>query len=143
MAEWVKILDETKVKDEDLVRGQHHDGTWFEGFLLPKGQFMEEPDERSILTPGGRVEDLDFNFVQEKTLHRMVEVEDPVNHPSHYTQHPSGIECIQITEHMSFLLGNVFKYVWRADLKNGVEDLKKARFYLDREIVKREAETDG
>jgi hypothetical protein len=51
---------------------------------------------------------------------------DVVNHPSHYTSHPSGIEAIQITEHMSFLMGNAMKYLWRADLKNGVEDLQKA-----------------
>lgn len=63
---------------------------------------------------------------------------DPVFHPSHYTAHPSGVECITITEHMSFLLGNVMKYVWRADLKNGTEDLRKALWYLNREIQKRE-----
>lgn len=63
---------------------------------------------------------------------------DAVNHPSHYTQHPSGIECIQITEHMSFTMGNAMKYLWRADLKNGVEDLKKAIWYIQREIAKRE-----
>lgn len=63
--------------------------------------------------------------------------DDPVNHPKHYTRHPSGVECIQITEHMGFLLGNAMKYIWRADLKNGVEDLQKAVFYLNREINKR------
>lgn len=63
---------------------------------------------------------------------------DPVDHPAHYTQHPSGIECIQITEHMGFCLGNAVKYIWRADLKNGVEDLKKARWYIDREIERRD-----
>lgn len=64
---------------------------------------------------------------------------DPVNHPSHYTSHPSGVECIQVTEHMGFNLGNVVKYVWRSDLKgDAIEDLRKARFYLDREIEKRE-----
>ena len=62
---------------------------------------------------------------------------DVVNHPKHYTNHPSGIECIQITEHMSFLMGNAMKYLWRADLKNGVEDLKKAVWYIQREIAKR------
>jgi len=71
----------------------------------------------------------------------MKKVKEAVNHPDHYTSHPSGIECIQITEHMSFLLGNVFKYVWRADMKNGLEDLKKARWYLDREIAKREGKS--
>ena len=62
---------------------------------------------------------------------------DMVNSPPHYTEHPSGVECIQITEHMGFCLGNVVKYIWRADLKNGTEDLKKALWYLSREIEKR------
>ena len=63
---------------------------------------------------------------------------DPVNHPKHYTEHPSGIECIQITEHMGFNLGNAMKYIWRADLKhNAVEDLQKAVWYINREIEKR------
>ena len=63
---------------------------------------------------------------------------NPVDHPKHYTSHPSGVECIQITEHMSFNLGNVVKYLWRADEKGApIEDLEKARWYLDREISKR------
>jgi hypothetical protein len=62
---------------------------------------------------------------------------DPVNHPKHYTEHPSGVECIQITEHMNFCLGNAIKYIWRADLKGGVEDLEKARWYVNREIERR------
>lgn len=64
---------------------------------------------------------------------------DPVNHPAHYTQHPSGVECIQITEHMGFNLGNAVKYIWRADLKdNAIDDLKKARWYIERELQKRD-----
>ena len=64
---------------------------------------------------------------------------DPVNHPKHYTNHPSGVECIQITEHMGFNLGNALKYIWRADLKNdAIEDMNKAIFYLNREIALRE-----
>lgn len=63
---------------------------------------------------------------------------DMVNKPPHYTDHPSGVECIEIAEHMNFCLGNALKYIWRADLKgNAVEDLKKARFYIDREIERR------
>jgi hypothetical protein len=62
-------------------------------------------------------------------------VSDNVNHPRHYTKHPSGVECIQITEHMGFNLGNAVKYIWRADLKGKqVEDLKKAVWYINREI---------
>lgn len=55
---------------------------------------------------------------------------DLINHPQHYTSHPSGLECIEVTRHMSFCLGNVVKYVWRADHKNGLQDLQKARWYL-------------
>lgn len=63
---------------------------------------------------------------------------DMVNHPKHYNDHPSGVECIDIIEHMSFCLGNAVKYIWRADLKSdAIEDLKKARFYIDREIERR------
>lgn len=63
---------------------------------------------------------------------------DNVNSPQHYTGHPSGIECIQITEHMGFNLGNAVKYIWRADLKgNAIEDLKKAAWYIQRELQKR------
>jgi len=64
---------------------------------------------------------------------------DPVNRPAHYCSHPSGIDCITITEHMSFCLGNAIKYIWRADLKHddAVEDLRKARWYIEREIEKR------
>ena len=66
---------------------------------------------------------------------------DPVNRPKHYTEHKSGVECIQITEHLNFCLGNAIKYIWRADLKaDAIEDLKKARWYLDREIQRRSKE---
>ena len=64
---------------------------------------------------------------------------NPINKPKHYTEHPSGIECIQVTEHMGFNLGNAIKYIWRCDLKqDAIEDLKKAKWYIDREISKRE-----
>ena len=65
---------------------------------------------------------------------------DPVDHPQHYVSHASGVKCIQITEHMGFCLGNAVKYIWRADLKDdALEDLRKARWYIDREIARREA----
>ena len=64
--------------------------------------------------------------------------DDAVNHPPHYKSHPSGIECIQITEHMGFNLGNAIKYIWRCDLKkDAIEDLEKAIWYIQREISKR------
>lgn len=77
-----------------------------------------------------------FNVLDESAT--LVMRNDPVNHPKHYTNHPSGIECIQITEHMGFNLGNAIKYLWRADLKaDAVEDMKKAVWYIQREIDKR------
>ena len=75
---------------------------------------------------------------------------DRVNHPTHYNNHPSGIECIDVVEHMGFNLGNAIKYIWRADLKPatpGEEDLRKAVWYIQREIERRakkkESGTEG
>lgn len=66
---------------------------------------------------------------------------DMVNHPPHYTSHPSGIECIQVTEHFNFCVGNAIQYCWRSQLKhaNPVIDLKKAKWYIEREIQRLEA----
>lgn len=68
---------------------------------------------------------------------------DLINHPPHYNAHPSGVECIDIVEHMNFNLGNAIKYLWRADLKNEVEDLKKAAWYVQREIERREKSSES
>ena len=63
---------------------------------------------------------------------------DPVNHPPHYTGHPSGVEAITITEHYNFNVGNAIKYLWRAGLKtqSPTEDLRKAAWYINREIAR-------
>lgn len=81
-------------------------------------------------------------------------MEDSVNSPKHYNSHPSGVECIIITEHMSFNVGNAIKYLWRAGMKispspamnarevverakeKHVEDLRKASWYIEREITR-------
>lgn len=73
----------------------------------------------------------------------LIQYNDPVNHPKHYTSHPSGVECIDIVEHYPMNVGNAMKYLWRAGLKDDVEDiqdLKKAQWYITREIEKREKE---
>ena len=68
---------------------------------------------------------------------------DQVNHPKHYTSDPSGIECIDVTRHRNFNIGNAIKYLWRAGLKEDkdrklidkqIEDLNKAVWYLVDEI---------
>lgn len=64
-----------------------------------------------------------------------------VSHPEYYNKHPSGIECIEVAEWYGFNIGSVFKYIWRAGLKDDnppLQDLKKARWYLDREIARLE-----
>jgi hypothetical protein len=66
---------------------------------------------------------------------------EAVNHPKHYNEHPSGIECIQVVRHMNFNLGNVIKYIWRSPFKSvALEDLRKAAWYLNDEIARVEAE---
>lgn len=68
---------------------------------------------------------------------------DAIN-PAHYKGHPSGVEAIAICEHFGFSLGNAIKYIWRAGLKgNALEDLRKARWYLDREIARLEKNAAG
>lgn len=62
---------------------------------------------------------------------------DMVNHPPHYISDPSGVECIEITRHRNFNIGNAIKYLWRAGIKDDskqIEDLKKAVFYINDEI---------
>jgi hypothetical protein len=76
-------------------------------------------------------------FVRTSRIDLDSPMNDPVNRPSHYTSHPSGVECIQVVEHMTFNLGNAIKYIWRHGLKpnpDSLEDLRKARWYIDREI---------
>lgn len=70
-------------------------------------------------------------------------VADMVNHPPHYCSHPSGIECITITRHYCFSIGNAIKYLWRAGLKKDasledkqkeIEDLEKSIWYINDRI---------
>jgi hypothetical protein len=65
---------------------------------------------------------------------------DAVNHPKHYTSDPSGVECIQITRHRNFNIGNAIKYLWRAGLKEDakIQDLRKAIWYIEDEIKRLE-----
>lgn len=64
-------------------------------------------------------------------------MKEMVSHPDHYNNHPTGVECIDIVEHMCFNLGNAVKYIWRADFKEKkLEDLRKAKWYIEREIEK-------
>jgi hypothetical protein len=69
---------------------------------------------------------------------------DPVNHPSHYTSHPSGIECIDVIEHMTLNIGAAIKYLWRCGLKSEathIQDLEKAAWHIRREIQRLTTQT--
>lgn len=79
-----------------------------------------------------------MNLKQQKEM-----IKDNVNHPQHYTSHPSNVECIEITRHYCFSIGNAIKYLWRAGLKHEegmednqkeIEDLKKAIWYINDRI---------
>lgn len=70
---------------------------------------------------------------------------DNVNHPPHYNNSNAKcgcgrtIECIDVTRHLPFNIGNAIKYLWRCELKgNTLEDLRKAAWYIQDEISKRE-----
>jgi hypothetical protein len=101
-------------------------------------RFVAEGGSPTI-TSGGAIEI--EHIVDSEPLEEFVPANDPVNHPKHYTSHPSGIECIEIVRHMGFNLGNVVKYIWRDGLKDTeveLQDLKKALWYLQDEIAMRE-----
>ena len=92
---------------------------------------------KSVLDLSVKVDQLG-NLVERKHKEWTVE-EDIVNHPKHYTKHPSGVECIDICEHMSFCAGNAMKYLWRhKDKGNPIVDLQKADWYIKREILRLE-----
>lgn len=78
----------------------------------------------------------------DKTLSEIGKAEsDPVKAPSHYRQHPSGVECIEIIQWFPLNIGSAVKYLWRAGLKEGnptIQDLRKAIQYIEFEIKRLE-----
>lgn len=75
-----------------------------------------------------------WNAIQREDLDEQPDAAtDMVNHPPHYTGHPSGVECIEVAEHLPFCLGNAFKYLFRRDAKgNPLENIEKAIWYVNR-----------
>jgi DNA modification methylase len=87
-----------------------------------------------VLAAGWRTLILPECFANDTRVEDNTEKE-AVNHPKHYNDHPSGVECISIVEHMSFNVGNAIEYLWRAGLKDAtIQDLEKAKWYVEREI---------
>ena len=86
-------------------------------------------DERNILIADIKeLRDKVFNSLTD-TKKDDNEIHDSVNHPKHYTSHASGVECIEITRHYNFDIGNAIKYLWRAGLKKeqGLSDIEKEK----------------
>lgn len=102
------------------------------------------PDSRLVVNPLGRpyaiCDKLKYKYELEDDGIHIVENSDSVSHPPHYANGWSnGAEVIDLTEHLSFCAGNVVKYVCRAGRKDPdkyLEDLEKARWYIDREIAR-------
>jgi len=124
-----------KFTEESVWKIQKDDGRPVEQvFFIPDPAFKHKTTcPYTGIAPVGAV--CDCHYPEEADIPATGKA-DPVNHPPHYTAHPSGIECIQVTEHMDFLIGNAIKYLWRAGIKDavGVEDLKKAIWYIERKI---------
>ena len=79
--------------------------------------------------------------IESKTKDQLRSIDPEVNHPKHYNDHPSGIECIDLTEEFNFNFGCAIKYLWRAgkkDSKTYDVDVRKAKFYLFREYARLE-----
>lgn len=102
------------------------------------------PDSRVVVYPVGQpysiYDKYKYKYELEDNIIKIVENSDSVSHPPHYANGWSnGAEVIDLTEHLSFCAGNVVKYVCRAGLKDPdkhIEDLEKARWYLNREIAR-------
>ena len=119
----VNILAElNQCPKAEIIRILQEQGVQVDGRLLQTGRPKKKPSPQPTVELEPTVEP------------------DPVNHPEHYTR--GGIECIdaitaavcELPGTEAWLVGQVIKYVWRYKWKNGLEDLSKARFYLDRLI---------
>lgn len=68
--------------------------------------------------------------------------DDGVNHPNHYTWHPSGVECIDIIQEFDYNIGAAVGYLWRYKYKDGVRDLRKAIQHIQFEIERIESNAE-
>ncbi|MCK5020067.1 MAG: DUF3310 domain-containing protein [Candidatus Peribacteraceae bacterium] len=111
--------------DEDTQSNIMTDDILSEGFSL--GDLAKAKDNLEVVVGRRQFEDA-VGKVAENAA-------DLVNHPPHYNKHPSGIECIEITEHLTGNVSNAWKYIWRAGLKfDDEEDKEKGVWYTNREI---------
>jgi hypothetical protein len=139
----VLLANGTKVRVYD-VAGL---GRGMDGHGVVVGHHTSPDPERGYYTVLGKVMGDDYvgewSCWDEHVEPALEVTHDPVSKPSHYDWHPSKVQCADITGAFSFNLGNVIKYVWRAGRKDGnpvLQDLRKAQWYLEREIGRLEKE---
>lgn len=130
---YVSEKDGCITDDKGLIEHWWDDERWPD-FFIP----TPHPVEKCSCDMCKEAKDKDyFDTVREEYSKQYVE------NPDHYNSHPSNIECIQITEHYNFCIGNAIKYLWRNGLKSEkgktdkykqIEDLQKAIWYIAREI---------
>lgn len=132
----------------EVKAGQIWVSTYMDNWFVRVKEFYKHNGRVEYIDDDGEVSSAhvtnfidEFEFVRNK---ESVARSDAINHPEHYISHPSGIECIEVTRHMSFAAGNIIKYLWRNGLKDGepsLKDLKKAAWYLNDMID--QLETNG
>lgn len=111
-------------------------------------RITDTPDSRLVVYPVGQpyviYDKSKYKYELDDGSIKILENSDSVSHPPHYANGWSnGAEVIDLTEHLSFCAGNVVKYVCRAGRKDPdkhIEDLEKARWYLEREIERVEGQ---
>lgn len=118
----------------------------FRGFITMEGSEFERWSSSGLFASNAleHPNDLVGLIEDEPSVAPDTPQDDPVNSPSHYTQYP-GIEIIDLTQHMNFCRGNAVKYLARAGVKDPskeLEDLNKARWYVEREIKRLEASNE-
>ncbi len=142
MKKRIAIEDPKSLKKGDILVCTEHGGQSLSGFTKDKEypiQGFYDGGDGIVLISDRNTDNQICNDLVKKLFNLLIEEPDNVNHPPHYTSHPSGIECIEITRHYCFAIGNAIKYLWRAGLKKDVslsdsqkeiEDLKKAIWYI-------------
>ena len=113
---------------------------------LTDSRYFEEYDKMIKDKDPITIPDVTFEKSKVKTISlegASKAISKTIEHPSHYTSHPSGIECIEIAKYYDFCIGSAIKYLWRAGLKSEegkstkekeIEDLKKAITFIQFKI---------
>lgn len=133
-----------KVGDKAVFYRYSSDG-WEKDYGVDVGDVVTigsvEDDYCSFFSKTGRIVFTGERCLKPYNEESNNEDQDVVNHPKHYTSDPSGVECIQVTRHRNFNIGNALKYLWRAGLKDSnpqTQDLRKAIWYIEDEIKRLE-----